>query len=438
MTPPYVLTYSLYNMEIQTKIQTTQVSVNDLISPDYNPRHWTHDQIKNLKNSIKRFGLVDPIIVNSASERKNIVIGGNFRLNIARQLGLKEVPVIYLNIPDIEKEKELNLRLNRNTGEWDFELLKNFDIEMLMDVGFDNDDLSKIWDENLETEDDDFDIQKELEKIKEPKTKVGDIIKLGNHLLVCGDSTDPKVIEKISKEKVVDMIYSDPPYNISLDYNKGVGGKGKYGGQTNDNKSESEYLEFLQKSLQNGLSISKPDCHVFYWNDENHIGLIQRLFKETGIENKRTCLWIKNGFSPTPKSAFNKSYEACVYGTIGKPYISDSLRNLNEIMNKEVGSGNRTIDDILDLLNIWLVKRLPGGEYEHPTEKSPTLHEKALRRCTKIGDTVLDLFGGSGSTLIACEQLKRKCLIIEIEPIFCDLIISRYQKLTDKEVEYVN
>jgi len=419
-------------------IKTVQVSINDLISPDYNPRKWSQEQIKSLKESIKRFGLVDPIIVNSAPERKNIVIGGNFRLNIAKQLGFKEVPVIYLNIPDIEKEKELNLRLNRNTGEWDFELLKNFDIEILMDVGFDNDDLSKIWDENLETEDDYFDTEKELEKIKEAKTKVGDIIKLGNHLLVCGDSTDPKVIEKLSKEKVVDMIYSDPPYNISLDYNKGIGGKGKYGGQTNDNKSETEYLEFLKKSLQNGLLISKPDCHVFYWNDENHIGLIQSLFKEIGIENKRTCLWIKNGFSPTPNIAFNKSYEACIYGTIGKPYISDSLRNLNEIMNKEVGSGNRTIDDILDLLNIWLVKRLPGGEYEHPTEKSPTLHEKAQRRCTKIGDTVLDLFGGSGSTLIACEQLKRKCLTIEIEPIFCDLIISRYKKLTGKEVQYVN
>ena len=428
----------VYMKTIQNLIQTIQVSINDLISPDYNPRKWNQEQIKSLKESIKRFGLVDPIIANSAPERKNIVIGGNFRLNIAKQLGFKEVPVVYLNIPDIEKEKELNLRLNRNTGEWDFELLKNFDIEMLMDVGFDNDDLSKIWDENLETEDDDFDTQKELEKIKEPKTKIGDIVKLGNHLLVCGDSTDPKVIEKLSKEKVVDMIYSDPPYNINLDYNKGIGGKKNYGGQTNDNKTEAEYLEFLKKSLQNGLNISKPDCHVFYWNDENHIGLIQNLFKEIGIENKRTCLWIKNGFSPTPNIAFNKSYEACIYGTLGKPYISDSLKNLNEIMNKEIGSGNRTIDDILDLLNIWLVKRLPSGDYEHPTEKSPTLHEKALRRCTKIGDTVLDLFGGSGSTLIACEQLKRKCLTIEIEPIFCDLIISRYQKLTGKEVEYVN
>ncbi len=424
------------NQRIQLKV--IYIPVKDLKPSSYNPRKWSDEAIIGLKQSIKKFGLIDPIIANSAINRKNIVIGGHFRLEIAKQLGFTEVPVVYVNIPDIEKEKELNLRLNRNTGDWNFELLKNFEIEMLMDIGFDNNDLSKIWDENLETEDDNFDTEKELEKIKIPKTKLGDIIQLGQHILVCGDSTDLKVVEQLSSNKSVSMVYCDPPYNISLDYNKGIGGKGKYGGQTNDNKSETEYLEFLRKTLQNGLSISKPDCHVFYWNDENHIGLIQSLFKEIGIENKRTCLWIKNGFSPTPNNAFNKSYEACIYGTVGKPSISDNPKNLNEIMNKEIGSGNRTIDDILDLLNIWLVKRLPGGDYEHPTEKSPTLHEKALRRCTKVGDTVLDLFGGSGSTLIACEQLKRKCLMVEYEPIFCDLIISRYQKLTGKEAKYVN
>ena len=420
------------------KIETVQVDINKLNPSTYNPRSWSQKAINDLTKSLKENGFVIPILANSNTSRYGTVIAGHFRLKIAKDLNYKTVPVNFIDIGDVEKEKKLNLTLNRVTGDWDYELLKNFEIEMLMDIGFDNDDLSKIWDENLETEDDDFNTEKELEKIKEPKTKIGDIIHLGNHLLICADSTDPKVIEKLSKEKIVDMIYSDPPYNISLDYNKGIGGKGKYGGQTNDNKSETEYLEFLRKTLQNGLSISKPDCHVFYWNDENHIGLIQSLFKEMGIENKRTCLWIKNGFSPTPNIAFNKSYEACIYGIIGKPYISDSLRNLNEIMNKDVGSGNRTIDDILDLLNIWLVKRLPSGEYEHPTEKSPTLHEKAIRRCTKVGDTILDLFGGSGSTLIACEQLKRKCLMVEYEPIFCDLIISRYTKLTGKEAKYVN
>lgn len=424
--------------QLNVPIETVQVPINELIPSDYNPRHWSKDQIHNLKVSLEKFGLVDPIIANSAPDRKNIVIGGHFRLKIAKQLGFIDVPVVYVNIPDVETEKELNLRLNRNTGEWDFDLLKNFKIETLMDVGFDNNDLSKIWDSNLETEDDGFNIEKELEEIKTPKTKIGDIIQLGEHLLVCGDSTDLNVVSKLTHEKIVSMVYCDPPYNISLDYNKGLGGNGNYGGKTDDHKADLEYREFLKKTIKNALTISKPDCHIFYWNDENHTGLIQNLFTEMGIDNKRTCLWIKNGLSCTPNIAFNKCYEACIYGTIGKPPISENPKNLNEIMNKEIGAGNRTIDDILDLLNIWLVKRLPGNEYTHPTEKSPTLHEKALRRCTSVGDTILDLFGGSGSTLIACEQLKRKCLIVESEPIFCDLILSRYQKLTGKEAKYVN
>lgn len=422
----------------ETKIQTVQIEINKLKPSTYNPRSWSKKAIEDLTKSIKEKGFVIPILANSNPSRYGTVIAGHFRLKIAKDLGYKTVPTNFIDIEDIEKEKKLNLTLNKVTGDWDFELLKNFDIEMLMDAGFNNEDLSKIWDSNLETEDDNFNTEKELEKIKEPKTKLGDIIKLGNHLLICEDSTDPKVIEKLSKEKIVDMIYSDPPFNISLDYNKGVGGKRKYGGQTNDNKTEAEYIEFLKKILKNGLSITKENANCFVWNDENNIALVQSVFKELGIENKRVCLWIKNGFNPTPNIAFNKCFETCIYGTIGKPYLSDSLKNLNEIMNKEIGSGNRTIDDILDLLNIWLVKRLSGEKMEHPTEKPPTLHEKAIRRCTKIGDTILDLCAGSGSLMVACEQLKRKCLMVEIEPIFCDLIVSRYKQLTDKEVEYVN
>ena len=416
---------------------TEKRKVKELIYFDKNPRVLSSFQKEKLKESLEKFNLVEIPVIDA----DNKLLAGHQRVKILLLLGRSDEE-IDVRVPNrkLTKEEfeEYNLRSNIQNGEWNFEVLKNIDIETLMDVGFSDTELSKIWDFSLEAEDDEFNEIKELEKIKEPKTKLGDVIKMGNHLLVCGSSTDPKVIEKLSKVKVVNMIYSDPPFNIGLDYSKGIGGKGKYGGRTNDNKSEVEYIEFLKKALQNGLSITKNDAHCFIWNDECHIGLIQSLFKEMGIENKRVCLWIKNGFSPTPNLAFNKCYEACIYGLVGKPYLSDNLKNLNEIMNKEIGSGNRTIDDIFDLLNIWLVKRLPGNEYEHPTQKPPTLHEKALRRCTKIGDTVLDLFAGSGSLMVACEQLKRKCLMIEVEPIFCDLIVSRYKSLTGKDVEYVN
>ena len=124
-----------------------------------------------------------------------------------------------------------------------------------------------------------------------------------------------------------------------------------------------------------------------------------------------------------------------MYGLRGKPYIAKGIDNLNEVMNKEVGTGNQMIEDILDLLNIWLVKRLSGKSYEHATAKPPTLHEKAIRRCTRPGDIILDSFGGSGSTLIAAEQLKRRAFLVELEPAFCDLIIRRYEKLTKKKAK---
>lgn len=409
------------------------VSVGELRPAEYNPRKWDEIAAKQLSESIKKFGLIDPIIANNASNRKNIVIGGHFRLQIAKSLGITQVPVVYVNIPNIQKEKELNLRLNRNTGEWDFELLKSFEVELLLDVGFDDSDLSHIWDENLGIENDDFDVKKEIEKIKEPKTKLGDIYQLGSHRLICGDATNPEVIKHLIKDEKVSMLYCDPPYNISLDYSNGIGTKGKYGGQTDDKKSKEEYKAFLKKTLENGLGVTSTDAHIFYWCDENYIGLIQEIYQELGIINKRVCLWIKNNQNATPQTAFNKVYEPCVYGIRGNPYLSESVKNLNEVLNKEVGTGNRLTDDILDLFNIWLAKRLPAQEYEHPTEKPPTLHEKALRRCTKAGDIVLDVFGGSGSTLIACEQLKRQAYISEIEPIFCDLIIKRFEKLTGKE-----
>ncbi len=424
----------------QIKIANRQVAVQyvsaDILRrAEYNPRKWDEVATKKLAESIKRFGLVDPIIVNSAVNCKNIVIGGHFRLEVAKSLGITQVPVVYVNLPSIHKEKELNLRLNRNTGEWDFELLKDFDVELLLDVGFEDSDLSHIWDDNLGVEDDDFDIEKELAKIKKPKTKPGDLYQLGPHRLLCGDSNDEDSVAKLMGSEKADMLYFDPPYNIGLSYNNGIGTQGKYGGlQTYDRKSALEYGSFLKVSLVWGLSFAKRDCHVFSWCDENYTWLVQEIYGEVDLQLKRVCLWIKNNQNVTPQTAFNKVYEPCVYGIRGNPYLSDSVKNLNEVLNKEIGTGNRLSDDILDLLNIWMVKRLAGQDYEHPTEKPPSLHEKALRRCTKPGNIVMDLYGGSGSTLIACEQLKRRAYLCEIEPIFCDLIIKRYEVLTGKEV----
>ena len=190
--------------------------------------------------------------------------------------------------------------------------------------------------------------------------------------------------------------------------------------------------------MRNALSAAKPDAHAMFWCDERYVWLFQKLYRELGIDSKRLCIWLKNSMNPTPKLAFNKMTEFCVYGTIGSPWLNDKIKNLHEVQNKEVSTGNRLTDDILDLLNIWMVKRIAGSEMEHPTQKPPTLHEKALRRCTRPGDVVLDLTAGSGSLLSACKQLKRTAYLNELEPVFCQVIINRFKKLSHEKIIKLN
>lgn len=418
-------------------IQITYVPIINLKKAEYNPRKWDEVQKSQLKESIARFGVVDPILVNSAENRKDIVIGGHFRLTALQELGHTEVPVVYLNVPDIEKEKELNIRLNRNQGEFDFELLSTFDEDFLEDIGFDEEELTEIF-VDLDAEDDKFDIKKELEKIKEPVSKLGDVYQLGPHRLICGDSTDQTVVRKLVGDEKIQMIYSDPIYNINLSYKNGLGGTKEYGGSVSDNKSEEEYEKFLEKTMNNALTVADKDAHVFYYCDQTYVPMVAGIYKRLGIDFKRICIWLKGIANPTPQVAFSKVYEPCVYGTIGKPYLSPHHHNFDEVLNKDVGTGNQMIDDVTDLFDIWLVKRLNGQDYDHPTEKPITLHDKPIKRCTKVGDKVLSLFGGSGGDLVACHQLKRVCYMVELDPVFVDLIIKRYEALTGEKAIKLN
>ena len=409
--------------------KTERRRVNDLVPFEKNPRTISPKQMSDLTKSLKKFNLVEIPAIDKSGK----ILAGHQRLKVLQVLGRgeEEIDVRVPNRKLTEKEAEQYLiSSNALGGDWDFEKLKSFDLDMLLDIGFDQVDLSHLWDEDLEVKDEDFDVEEELQKIKKPKTKLGDLIHLGPHRLICGDATDKGVLKRLFKGDKASMIYSDPPFNISLDYDKGVGGKQSYGGKVNDSLSDEEYRSFIRQTIESALSVTQQSAHVFYWSDQKYIWLMQTLFQELGLANKRVCLWIKNGHSPTPSVAFNKCYEPCAYATKGSPYISKSVQNLNEVMNKEITTGNNLLEETLDELDVWLVKRLSGKEYEHATSKPPKLHEKAIRRCTKPGDIILDSFSGSASTLIAGEQLKRKVYAVELEPIFCDLAIRRYEKLT--------
>ena len=209
---------------LMENIKVEYIDISRLKSPEYNPRRWNDDQVRHLAQSIDSFGAIDPLIVNSAPERYGYVIGGNFRLFTLKKLGYKQIPVVFVNIPDIKREKELNLRLNANTGEWDWKLLADFDESFLGTIGFSSEELDNIFqvDETPET----FDLEKELRKldIQKIEIKKGDVFRLGSSRLCCGDSTIEADILKLMNGEKADMCFTDPPY--ILDY---LHGKKKHG-----------------------------------------------------------------------------------------------------------------------------------------------------------------------------------------------------------------
>ena len=407
--------------------------INDLVPYERNPRTLSDTQLRNLKKSLEKFNLVEIPAIDTDGK----IIAGHQRLKVMQLLdrGHEEIDVRVPNRKLTKKEYEQYLiTSNKVTGDWDFEALKSFDLDLLSESGFEDIELAEFWDKDLESKDDEFDPEEELKEIKSTDIELGDLIVLGNHKLLCADALDPDAIKALFSKDKASMIYSDPIYNIGLDYDKGVGNKANYGGTVNDNKSASAYQDFIRKSLKAAMAVTNKDTHYFYWCDEAWVWVFQTLYNELGIKNRRLNLWLKNNASPTPTVAFNKVTEFCVYGTTGSPYLSKQVCDATEVMNKELGTGNELLED---LKSVWTVKRLKSSEYEHATSKPPSLHEKAIKRCTKPSDIILDSFSGSASTMVAAEQLKRRVYATEIEPIFCELARRRFEKLTGQKAKLI-
>lgn len=408
----------------------TTRKVIDLTKNGYNPRKLSESERRDLEKSIKEFGTVVPIVLNIGS-RVNIVIGGEQRIKVYADLGIEEIECM---IPSREltlnEEKELNLRLNKNTGSWNEELLKEFDIDMLLGVGFGDEELQNLFDD-VDMAEDDFDLDKAIKETPVAKVKTGEIYELGKHRLLVGDSTDESQVKKLMQDDLADIVWIDPPYNISWEYG------GKYGGEYKDNKGEEEYAEFISKSMETAKKFAKPDSHFFYWSDPNSIGLTQSLYDKHGIKKRRVCLWIKSNQNCTPKIAWNRLYEPCTYGTVNKPYLNPNFRNANEILNQEVTTGNQVLDELQDMIDLWLVKRDNTQSYLHPTQKPVTLNEKPFKRCSAPGHIVFSGFAGSGSDLIACEQLNRVWCGVEKDLVFATIIIDRWEKFTNLKAKKI-
>jgi DNA modification methylase len=407
--------------------------VAELLPASYNPRSLSEDEKRNLQASIVENGEVEPVVINIGT-RNNTLIGGHQRCVVYAELGIQEIDV---RVPSqeltLDEEKRLNLHLNHSTGHFEFEKLKEMDMDMLLDVGFGDEELQLMFD-NVDVLDDEYNVGRAIKEMKEPTVAPGEVWQLGDHnKLMIGDSTQPDALLKLMGGDLADMIISDPPYNIGLDYSKGISTDGKYEGTytgKKDSKKDTIYASFIDASIKAALAVTKPDAHIFYWCDEKYIWLLQTLFAENKIDNKRVCLWIKNNFNMTPQIAFNKVYEPCVYGIRGTPFMNKNIKNLNEILNAEIGSGNQVHEEIMDMITLWVEKRVNAQDYTHPTEKPVTLSQKPLKRCSAPGHIILDSFAGSGSSLMAAHQLNRKWRGMEQDVVFGSIIVDRFEKFT--------
>ncbi|MFA5312224.1 MAG: DNA modification methylase [Methanomassiliicoccales archaeon] len=419
---------------------TVQRKVKDLLPFKQNPRKMSDKQVSDLKKSIETYNLVEI----PAIDLDDRILAGHQRLAVMQLLGRGE-EIIDCRIPNrklTETEyKQYLVISNKVHGDWDEQILHEyFETDLLLDSGFDQEELTDMFTDILETENDEkFNVEEELKKIKNPKSKIGELYQLGSHRLYCGDSTKIESVRKVVGDAKIDMIYCDPVYNINLSYEKGIGGTKNYGGSAKDARTEDDYEIFLKKTIENALAVSNKNTHVFYYCDQTYVPMVAMIYKSLGVDFKRICIWLKGIANPTPQVAFSKVYEPCVYGVRGKPYLSPNHHNFDEVMNKEIGTGNQMIENFMDMIDVWAVQRLSGNSYEHPTQKPVTLHDKPIRRCTKVGDNILSLFGGSGGELLAAEQLKRKCFMVEMDPVFVDLIIKRYEAFTgDKAIKILS
>ena len=440
----------------KSTLKIISVRIDELKVADYNPRRWDAEAEKNLSESIKQFGVVDPLLVNSAPERKGVVIGGHFRLAVLKKLGYTEVPVVYISIPNRDREKELNLRLNKNTGEFDWDMLAKFDEKFLSIAGFSSEELDDIF--AVDPTPEQFDLQKELDKMGvEVKAKKGDIYEINGSRLMVGDSTVEADMLKLMGKERADMCFTDPPY--ILDYLKGKtkqkdGVTRGFGAKKNRVYLGTESLpeNFSDLWMANVAKVQKPDFSIIVFEHPKNLRTVWNAL-EQHWRYRNTITWhVPNrmqGFSAKYKF-FNKAdialvgtsgnvaldiepesdtllqteYENAIYATSGKPHWEGYEKGkkicptdfIDHIAADEKSSGQGIIFGTKPLeLLIPYIKVL-----------------------TKRGDLVLEPFGGSGSTLIASVKMQRRCYLMEKSPVYAEVIKRRWEKETGLKAKRID
>jgi DNA modification methylase len=440
---------------MNNKYKIEYVSAEDLVPASYNPRKWSDKQLTDLKESIKRFGFCDPAIVNCNANRKNIIIGAHMRVAAAKQLGIKQIPVVYVDIPDIERERELNLRLNKNTGEFNFEMLAEFDENFLAGVGFTSEEMDDIFDIDITPEI--FDLQKELEKldIKKIEIQKGDIWQLGASKMMVGDSTIEADVSKLMSGEKADMCLTDPPYilNYLLAKRHGKATEG-FGAKKNRRYLETDVLpdDFTEKWMANINKVQKENFSIICYENWKNIRTIwNEMDKYWQVRNM--IVWhLPNrcqGFAA--KNKFFNKHDIAMIGTSKIDYPILNLKSEDELLQNEYETALYAVSGKAHWEGYGKNKKFcPTDfiEYNAADEKSSgqgvIFGTKPLeilipyvKVLTKRNDLIVEPFGGSGSTLIAATKMKRRCYLMEKSPVYAEVIRNRWEKLTGMKAKLI-
>jgi site-specific DNA-methyltransferase (adenine-specific) len=389
-------------------MQIEQRLLSELIPYINNSRKHSDDQVTQIAASIKEFGWTNPILVDG----DNGIIAGHGRIMAAKKLNMTEVPVIELAHLSKEQRKALIIADNKLAlnSDWDTNLLA-IELKDLQDLGFDL-NLTGFADKEL------ADILKpnQVEGLtdedavpdapEEPKTKPGDIYQLGNHLLMCGDSTSIDAVEKLIDGQLVDILVTDPPYNVAYEGSNGLKIQ-------NDDMSDDKFRQFLADAFISASAVMKPGAVFYIWHADIEGYNFRGACRDAGFQVRQCLIWNKDSLV-MGRQDYHWKHEPCLYGwKDGAAHLWAADRKQSTIIQCKKPKKN----DI------------------HPTMKPVELMEYQILNNTKGADIVLDLFGGSGSTMIACEKLGRRARLMELDPKYCDVIVKRWEDFTGNKAE---
>lgn len=418
------------------------IDIHDIQPNGSNPRYIKKDKLESLKKSIQEFPemlKLRPLILNE----NNVVLGGNMRLEALKQLGYTEIPFIQVEDLTLEQQKEFIIKDNLSYGEWDWDILEtNWEKDLLLDWGMDIPD-NKFANKDEAEEDNYVGIVPETSKIK-----VGDIIQIGDHRLMCGDSTNPEHVSLLMNGEKADLLLTDPPYGVTYD---GVpAGKDWDVIENDDLRGDGLYL-FLLESFKNGYRHTTDTAAAYVWYADQNYYHFDKSLSKAGYRERQKVIWIKG--MVLNRSDYHFAHENCLYlsKNNGKAVNWFGGRDKQTIMNlKERGElKNLKKDDLLQIVeslvhnsDTWEIRKDSTMTYVHPTQKPIPLSGKIINNSSPIGGLCIDLFLGSGSSMVAAHQMGRRMYGMELDPKYCEVIIDRMKhndpdlKITINGTEY--